>query len=786
MKAVIMAGGEGTRLRPLTCSMPKPMARLCGRPALEYILDLLKKNGVTRAAVTLKYLPDVITGAFPDGEYEGMKIDFFEEDVPLGTAGSVKNASSMLDEDFIVISGDALCDFDLTAACRFHREKGALATLLLSHVSDPREYGLVVTGPDGAVKGFVEKPGWAQAVTDLVNTGVYILSPRCLDEIPEGKEFDFAKDLFSLMLKKGMPVYGYECDGYWCDIGDITAYTACQFDMLEGRVNCRLPGSAQDGVRYKSTRPAGNYRIIRPAYIGRGVQIGAGAVIGPNVVLDDGCTVGSGATVKNSVVLSDAYIGDKCELRGALVCAGASLEKNAAMFEGSVAGEGAAVGRDSAVSPGVRVWPHKKVEDGARAAVNVKYGGGRRGLFDDDGISGEAGVELTPEICARIGAAAASVYENALIGVGSDGSGVAEAFKNAVASGALSAGAKVCDFGTGFESLFNFSVSFCGMKLGIFVRSAGSRAILRLVGGDGLTVGRAAERKMDSVFTTGDVKRCRPLDFGQLQPMGGVKLLYRGAVLKASRGNIAGAKASVKSVNREIQTLLSDILKEAGCGDGAIKIHIDGSGKAASFFDENGDYIGYPRSMALACLAEMDDGGDVAVPYDAPRAIDRAAEKYGRRVLRYLDCPADQSDAEARQLARRQPWVRDGLLCSAKILEYLQRKSMRLFEMSALLPAFAVAVKAVPVGGNPGNLLRSLVGAGARSGSQGKSVGKPGAVFEGVVLTQEAGKVLLSPLKRGGGLRIMAEAADMEAADDLCYEFEKKLRENDLLDRKGQ
>lgn len=781
MKAVIMAGGEGTRLRPLTCSMPKPMARLCGRPALEYILDLLKKNGVTHAAVTLKYLPEAISGAYPAGEYEGIKLDFFEEEAPLGTAGSVKNASSVLNEDFIVISGDALCDFDLSAALRFHREKGAMATLLLSHVSDPREYGLVVTGPDGLVRGFVEKPGWAQAVSDLVNTGIYILSPQCLDEIPEGKEFDFAKDLFPLLLGKGMPICGFECDGYWCDIGDISAYASCQFDMLEGRVECRLPGAVQDGVRFKASRPAGSYRIVRPAYIGRGVVIGADAVIGPNAVLDDGCNVGFGATVKNSVVLSGAYIGDKCELRGALVCAGASLEKNAAMFEGSVAGEGAVIGRDSAVSPGVRVWPHKKVEDGARAAVNVKYGGARRGLFDDDGISGETGVELTPEICAKIGASAASVFENAVIGVGSDGSGAAEAFKNAAAAGALSAGAKVCDFGSGFESLFNFSTVFCGMKLGIFARSAGSRAILRLVGGDGLSVGRAAERKLDSVFATGDIKRCRAMDFGRPQTMAGIKLLYRQAVLSTANGGLGGMKASVKSVNREIQTLLTEILREAGCGEGPMKIHIDGSGKAASFFDENGDYIGYPRSMALACLAEFEDGGDVAVPFDAPRAIDSMAKKYGRKVLRYLDCPADKGDAAARELARTQLWVRDGLLCSVKILEYLKRRGMSLLEMSSLLPGFAVAVKAVPCGGNPGNILRSFSGTGNE-----KSAGKTGTVFEGVVLTEKSGNVLLRPLKRGGGLRIMAEAADMEAADDLCYEFEKKLRENDLLDRNGE
>ncbi|MDR3643585.1 MAG: NDP-sugar synthase [Clostridia bacterium] len=319
MKAVIMAGGEGTRLRPLTCDCPKPMTRLCGRPVIEYILDLLKANGVTEAAVTLRYLPEAIRGQFPDGDYQGMKLSFFEEDEPLGTAGSVKNAAGILDDDFIVISGDSLCDFGLAAAVEYHKKKKAAATLLLSHVADPREYGLVVTEPSGRVRGFVEKPGWAQAITDAVNTGIYIISPDCLKLIPDGKMFDFAKDLFPLLMERGMPVYGCETDGYWCDIGDIGAYTSCQLDMLEGRVECRLPGARQGGVQLKDGRPGGGYRILPPVYIGSNVRIGNDAVIGPSAVIDDGCTIGAGATVKNSILLPEAYIGERCELRGALV-----------------------------------------------------------------------------------------------------------------------------------------------------------------------------------------------------------------------------------------------------------------------------------------------------------------------------------------------------------------------------------------------------------------------------------------------------------------------------------
>ena len=311
MKAIIMAGGEGSRLRPLTCDSPKPMARLCGRPVLEYILELLAAHGVTQAAVTLRYLPEAVTEHFPDRRYAGIDLRFVEEVSPLGTAGSVKNAAAGFiqgkDEDstdgegFIVISGDALCDLDLTAAFEFHRRSGADATLLTSQVADPREYGLVDCDADGVVTGFVEKPGWTQAYIDRANTGIYILKPSCLDMIPEGEPYDFAKDLFSQMLRQDRKLCAFGAKGYWCDIGDLDSYRRCQSDILEGRVRtfCRkAAGSHQP--------PRGDYRIIEPVYIGEGVTIGCGSVIGPGAVLDDGVTVGAMTRIKESVLLPDA------------------------------------------------------------------------------------------------------------------------------------------------------------------------------------------------------------------------------------------------------------------------------------------------------------------------------------------------------------------------------------------------------------------------------------------------------------------------------------------------
>lgn len=775
MKAVIMAGGEGTRLRPLTCNIPKPMARLCGKPVIEHIIDLLARNGVTEAAVSLRYLPEVIKNNFPDGKYGVVKLNFIEEDKPLGTAGGVLNAADGLDDDFIVISGDAMCDFNLKAAMDFHKEKKADATLVLSRVADPREYGLVVTDATGLVKGFVEKPGWAQAVTDAVNTGIYILSLKALSLIPKEIQFDFAKDLFPLMLKKGMRVYGFEAEGYWCDIGDIGAYTSCQFDMLDNKVDFKIDAKKNNGIYFKSDLPKGNYSIIPPVYIGSGTRIGDYSVIGPFAVIDDDCTLGTGTSIKNSVLLPGAYVGDYAELRGALICAGASLKKRVGMYEGSVAGEGCTIGANASISPGVRIWPGKIIDDGVRVAANVKSGNLRRGIFDDDGITGEPGADLTPENCAKLGAAIGAAFGNGNICTADDGSIAGSILKNAVISGVLSTGAKICDIGSCFEPLVSFAVSFFGLDSGIFVKMSGGKATIEIVAASGLGIGRAAERKIEAAMSTGEIGRCRPEEYSEPFLMNGVKAVYQNE-LKKNAPHGFETSISVRSANRSIQKILINVLRESGCRvetgkAGKICLHVDSHGKKASFICEDGSFLNFEETLALGCVAAFENGEDVALPFSAPGIIDVLAQRYGRRVLRYLECPADNSDKEARQLAQRQTWVRDGLENAIRILSLANKKGTTLVSLKSSLPKFAVTVKAIRCEVNPGILLRRF----------SSGIGAKKQPSEGVILSRGNGRVLISPLKRGSGIRIMAEAGDMETAGELCADMALQLQ-NDAKD----
>src|SRR2546427_220746 len=275
MKAVVMAGGEGSRLRPLTSGIPKPLVPVVGKPVMEHILRLLRKHGITDVVVTLQYLGSAIRDYFGDGSDFGVDITYVVEDSPLGTAGSVKNAQEFLDEPFIVISGDALTDIDLGAVMRYHQEKGAAATIVLTSVPNPLEFGVVITNPDGTIKRFLEKPSWGEVFSDQVNTGIYIIEPKVLDMMPPATVVDWSSDVFPKMLANAMPLYGHLVPGYWCDIGNIQTYYQANWDALEGRVDVEISGERRHGN----------------VWIGEGSTIDAGVKIWPDKEIEPGSTV---------------------------------------------------------------------------------------------------------------------------------------------------------------------------------------------------------------------------------------------------------------------------------------------------------------------------------------------------------------------------------------------------------------------------------------------------------------------------------------------------------------
>ncbi len=373
-----MAGGEGTRLRPLSLGMPKPMVPLLGRPVMEHIIGLLKRHGIDEIAVTLCYMPEAVQSYFGDGQKWGVRLHYFIEEAPLGTAGSVRACAPFLEgEDFLVISGDSVCDLDLTAAMEFHQAKRAQATLVLFRHPAPLEYGLVLTDEEQRVVRFVEKPSWGQVVTDLVNTGIYLLSPQVLEQIPPDRPWDFGKDVFPALLESGGGLYGVPGGGYWCDMGDCGAYLDCAADALSGKVKLDMGLPQQSpGVWSAQPIPEG-VTVIPPCWLGPGAAVEPGALIGPHTVLEQNSWVGRRSLVQRSVLLPGARAEERTTLYGAILCKGAAARPEAVLNEGTVLGERALAEEKAVLLEGVRLWPARVAPAGTRLSRSITSSGRR-------------------------------------------------------------------------------------------------------------------------------------------------------------------------------------------------------------------------------------------------------------------------------------------------------------------------------------------------------------------------------------------------------------------------
>ena len=340
MKGIIMAGGAGSRLRPLTCDLPKPMVPVMNRPVMQYSIDLFRKYGINVIGATLQYLPGMIQEYFGGGEQDSISLHYFIEDRPLGTAGSVKNAQEILDDTFIVLSGDALTNIDLEKAVEFHRKNQSIATLVLKKVEIPLEYGVVMTQEDGRIVRFLEKPGWGEVFSDTVNTGIYILEPQVLEYFEPGVKFDFSRDLFPRLLEDKQPMFGYVTEEYWCDVGDTNSYLQAHFDIMDGSVGFKPDAKEiEDGIWVEEgvyIHPSA--KLEAPCYIGRNTRIEEGVNLHPFTVIGENNCIGKYSSIKRSVLWNHNNIGRNVEIRGTILCDNTRIGNDCSIFEGCAVG----------------------------------------------------------------------------------------------------------------------------------------------------------------------------------------------------------------------------------------------------------------------------------------------------------------------------------------------------------------------------------------------------------------------------------------------------------------
>ncbi|HEX6938542.1 MAG TPA: sugar phosphate nucleotidyltransferase [Longimicrobiales bacterium] len=453
MKGVIMAGGFGTRLKPLTIHRPKPMVPIANRPIMEHIVELLRRHGITDLISILYFQPEHITGHFGDGSAFGVRMRYVTADADYGTAGAVRNAWDLIGgERVLVISGDVLTDFDLGAVVAAHEARGAEATIALTPVENPLAFGIVIVDSEtGRIERFLEKPTWGEVFSDTINTGIYVLEPEALERVPAQANVDFSKDLFPQMLRERARLYGHVARGYWRDIGNLVEYRRANDDVLAGRVRVTLRGERRElngAVLWgeSGARLGRDAHLAGTVLLGRGAQVGRGAIL-ENVVIGAGCEIGDGVELRNVVLWEGCQVGAGARVSETVCAAGARVGEGALVRENTILSERAEVGSFAVVGPNVKVWPDKVVEDRAVLTHSLIWGEAwERSLFHGARVSGIPNAELTPEVVSRLGGAyGAMLGPGAYIATSRDSDRASRMINRAMITGFMSAGANVED-----------------------------------------------------------------------------------------------------------------------------------------------------------------------------------------------------------------------------------------------------------------------------------------------------------------------------------------------------
>jgi mannose-1-phosphate guanylyltransferase len=364
VQALILAGGEGTRLRPLTSTVPKPVVPLVDRPLITFMLDWLRGHGVDDVVMSCGHLASGVRNVLGDGSAYGIRLRYVEEPRPLGTGGALKYAETLLDERFFMLNGDVLTDLDLSAQLALHEERGAVATLALTPVEDPSSYGLVRTDGDGAVTEFVEKPAPDQIDTRNISAGAYVLErEQVLGMLEPDTPASIERDVFPHLVGQGL--YAAVADGYWLDVGTPERYLQGTFDILEGTVGTAVRDRLGETFTCVEDAVENHGRIIPSALVESGCRIGTGARVGGRVVLEQGVVIGDHTQVEGAVVMQGSEIGANCVLRRCIVAGGVRIGDNTHVEGLAVVGEGVTIGAGNVVANGARVFPGVTLPDGA-------------------------------------------------------------------------------------------------------------------------------------------------------------------------------------------------------------------------------------------------------------------------------------------------------------------------------------------------------------------------------------------------------------------------------------
>ena len=818
-----MAGGEGTRLRPMTANQPKPLLPVANRPIMEHVLRLLKKHGFEETIVTVQFLAALVRNYFGDGEDVGMFLQYATEEMPLGTAGSVKNAEDALkDSPFLVISGDALTDMDLTEMCRFHKENGALVTVGLTRVPDPLEFGIVIADEDGRIQRFLEKPTWGQVFSDTVNTGVYIMEPEVLAEVSAKESVDWSHDVFPKLLARGAPIFGYISDKYWEDVGTLESYMKAQADVLSGKVEVDIAGfEVSPGMWIAEGADVDPDAVLKgPLVIGDYAKIEAGATIREYSVIGANVVVKEGAFIHRAVVHNNVFVGQGTTLRGCVVGKNTDVMRLARIEEAAVIGDECVVEPEAYISAGVKVYPFKTIEAGAVVNTSVVWESrGQRTLFGQRGVSGLINVEVTPELCVRLASAYATMLKKgSTVTTSRDVSRAARTLKRAVQSALNASAINVMDLEALPLPVARYETARSDYSGGIALRTTpGDSQSIDIIFLDerGAELSQAAQRRLERVFSRQEFRRAFPGEIAELSYPPRVVEWYTHELLRSVNLNgvrdadlkvvadCAGGTVSLVlptllgRIGVEVHTLnnrldevtptqtvaqqragMQRLAEVVSSSRATFGVRFDPVGERIQLVDEQGALVSDERALlvVLDLVAAERRRGRVALPVNTTRVAEQVCRFHGVQVTwtgtsqEALTTAAAADDvifaADGRGGFVVPSFARtvDGITAFVMLLGLVARTRLTLSQIDARIPQAHLLRRSIPTPwAAKGSVMRTVVEAAAD-----QSVDTTDGVR---IIDPDRGWVLVLPDPANAVTHLWAEGTDADNAQLLLDEW---------------
>ncbi|MFO7983562.1 MAG: mannose-1-phosphate guanyltransferase [Desulfuromonadales bacterium] len=823
MKAVIMAGGFGTRIQPLTINLPKPMIPLINKPIMLHIIELLKKHGITDLVLLLYHQPMSIKSYFRDGSDFGVSITYITPLEDYGTAGAVKAAAQHLDEPFLIISGDLLTDFDLGKLVDFHQSNNARATMTLTRVADPLQFGVVITDTDHKVTKFLEKPGWGEVFSDTINTGIYLLDPEVLELIPEEENKDWSKDIFPMMLEQGMDLYGCLLDGYWQDIGNPQAYLEACRDVLTEKVDLELDEKREP--RDDCRLHLGHDTFLAPPDRLQGtVVIGENSnILGPvrlsDCVIGRNCVIEEGVELQGAILWDNVYVKKGARVGNAVLCHNTGVGAKARIGDGAVIADESRVGDDAEVNKGILVWPRKEIEEGATVTTNVIWGEKwRKSIFEGAVVRGLSNMELTPEFAAKLGAAFGSTLpKDSVVLGGRDSCRASRMLKRSFVGGLLSTGISVRDCKMVPLPVMTYKMQTFGELGGVYFRQCpDDPATTEIIFFDdeGMEISSSTSKGIERLFFKENFRRAHYNEPGTILELPQLHDFYRDGflrsleqdrlrqdrprvvidlnhspaamILPALLGSLGFRMTELNSFidssrsegtpNVENRTLeeLSRIVVTLGAQAG---FWISPSGDRLVAVDDTGRILSDLDMLGslTALICRQYEKGSLALPVSSPTVVEELAQPAGLEVVRTrLDNRALLEKArrhgcrlsastDGRFAIPLFQYHFDALFTVAYLLQLLSASDMSLSEVVGILPKKSYRHLKTPCPlDSKGRVMRKMTEAAAD---------KDASFIDGVRIQFENKWVLILPDPYRPIVHVVAEAGDDETAYELARDY---------------